>query len=339
MSSASIRDIALRAQVSVSTVSKVLNNKSDVAQETRRRVLSVIDELKYRRRVSSVNGRIVGVFFPFGVGVKLSNPYMSTIIYSAADQLVKLEYRVELISTHGVPKTSLDFQQFCTNSNIEAALFVMTTLSDQYIAEIADTIPVVVTANRLQASSATIIGYDAYRAASDATTHLVDLGHKRLAFVCEDHEHRDQLDRLRGFADTIKRLSDERGTDITAETISLDEEDLRQFLHRSMSSSDPPTGLVISNDLSAMRAIEIVSSMGLSVPTDVSIVGFDDLPFSRYLRPSLTTVRQPIYEIGRLAGEEIHRRICGDASGSGSELLLEGSLIVRESTGVAKGAK
>lgn len=332
MSGPSIKEIAAKAGVSVSTVSKVLNNKSDVGPVTRQRVLEIVRSEGYRRRVSAVKGRIVGIFFPFGNGVRLSNPYTSGIVFSAADALIQSDYRIELISTHSIPREKFAFLRYCTESNIEAAIFVLATTEDRYIAELAEALPVVATGASFESSNLTTICYDAYGAARDAVRHLADLGHRRIAFVCEDQRHRDQRLRYQGFRDELTELNPNYEPPTLLNAREVDRTDIRRFLEHTWQSKSVPSALLVSNDMAAAHVLEHLRSLGLRVPDDVSLVGFDDLPFSRYMQPALTTVQQPIQEIGSLAAEEVQRLILGDTTNLGREIVLDGNLLVRDST-------
>jgi len=311
-----------------------LNNKTDVGEETRLRVLGIVREQNYRRRVSSVKGRVVGVFFPFGAGVRLSNPYTSGIVFGAADQLFQHDYRIELVSSHGIPREPMAFLRYCTESNIEAALFVLSRLADSYIAELAEVMPVVATGVSLPGSRATTICYDAYGAAQAAVSHLSGLGHRRIGFLGEDRLHRDQVLRHDGFRDALREVAADYDPPVLIGVGAWDQAELRHSLVHILGEPNPPTALVVSNDVIAMQTIEVLNLIGIRIPEQLSIVGFDDLPFSRHLSPPLTTVSQPIHEIGRLAAAEIDKMLHAEGLFSGEEIVLEGRLMVRASTAV-----
>ncbi len=335
MGNKTIREIAAIAGVSVSTVSKVLNNKSDVGQATRDRVLDVVGRYNYRRRVSAVKGRLIGVFFPFRETQRLSTPYTSNLVFGAADYLLQLDYRLELISVFSVPRTPREFLSYCTQANIQAALFVLSTVEDVYIGELARSMPVVATALSAPGTPATTVCYDAYAACTDAVAHLVSLGHRRIGFLCEDQVHRDQILRYRSFCDSMADVDPDYHPPVLLDVAHGAHTDIGHFLEHALRGTDAPTAFVASNDLTAMRVLDALDSMGVSVPEQISLVGFDDLPFARHLRPPLTTVSQPTHDIGELAAAEIHRQLSGDLTQQGQEILLRGALIVRGSTTTA----
>ena len=330
--SLTIRQIAALAEVSVSAVSKVLNNRSDVSPSTRQKVTDIIRKNNYRRRVSTVRSKLVGVVFPSLKADHITSAYVSTLLAGLTDFFFEKDIRVELIKEEQLPHNGDDFFQFCMEANLSGVIVLLSLLSDHYLGKLGSVFPVVVTGNNLGACDAVCVRYDALCAGRKATAHLLELGHRNIGFIAEDQLHHDQVYRCRGYRETLEAS----GIQIVEDWIfDLQRYEMRDIVHRLeyvLGKPGAPTAFVVSNDNKAVEILDILRSIGKVVPRDISIIGFDDLPFARHLAPPLTTVSQPIYRIGYQAGQGLFDLMAARKGSKPQDVVLDCELIIRAST-------
>ena len=334
----SIREIAELAGVAVSTVSKVMNNKSDVGEKTRLKILKIINDQNYFRKVSAVKGRTIAIFIGDSGSQEYLAPYTSSIVLGAANVLMKHGFRVELLPLSHLPLKEVDFMSFCMESNIQGAIVVLSTYNDETIGMYAETIPIIVTSNQFSHHSVITVNYNSYEATKVVTEYLHTLGHSRIGFICEDQDHYDQIMRTKAFREIMLKNFPEYVPVEYLHAGNHDKKQMTDFLRKTLfadgcNTQNTPTAFVVSNDLIAAMIIDILDSLGISVPEDISIVGFDNLSFSAHLNPALTTVSQPTGELGKHAAVKIIELVenpqrCTEID----SVLLSGELIVRQST-------
>ncbi|MCF7946924.1 MAG: LacI family transcriptional regulator [Spirochaetia bacterium] len=333
----SIRELAQLAGVSVSTVSKVMNNKADVGEKTRLKILKIINDNNYYRKVSAVKGRTIAIFIGDSGNQEYFAPYSSSIVLSAANILMKQDFRVELLPLAYLPDKEVDFMSFCMESNIQGAIVVLSKFNDELIGMYSRILPMIVTSNQFSNYTVATVNYDSYSAGKIVTQYLHDLGHKRIGFICEDQNHYDQIMRTKAFRDVMFKINPDYVPVECLQAGLHDKAELAEFLKGAFikkhgRTNYAPTALVISNDFVAAMALDILASLEIKVPEMVSIVGFDDLYFSAHLNPALTTVRQPTEELGKHAALRIIEMV-NHPSGlfDKQSTLLSGRLVVRKS--------
>jgi len=335
----SIREIAQLAGVSVSTVSKVMNNKADVGDETRLKILKIINEMNYNRKVSAVKGRTIAIFIGGSGDQEYLAPYSSSIVLSAANILMKENFRVELLPLAHLPKTEVDFASFFLESNIIGAIIVLSEYDDTQFGLFAKNIPMVFTSNLFKDSSVPTVNYDSFSACEMVTNYLQKLGHSRIGFICEDQDHYDQIMRTKAFREVMHNINPGYEPCEYLEAKEHDKEKLFTFIEESLFvegkfNENGPTAFVISNDFVAAMVLDILSTLDISVPDMISIVGFDDLSFSAHLHPALTTVSQPTGKLGECAAKKIIEMIeSPQLISSQQATILPGHLVIRDSAG------
>ncbi len=296
----SIHDVAALAQVSIKTVSRVVNKAPNVSQPLRERVEAAIAELGYRPNQSA--RRLAGGR-SFMIAYLYSNPapaYTSGIQYGAAERCRDLGYHlvVEPISPGGEERFDV----------LERLIAALRPDGVMLVPPLADDEALLARLNELRLPCARIAGSvgtaaftiqtperEAGRMVAD---HLIALGHKRIAIITPPSTHRAALERVEGFRDglTMAGLSDD---------VSLYVEGRFDFAsgieagERLLSRADPPSAIFATNDDMALGVLTLAHRMGLRIPENLSVVGFDDTPASHTSWPPLTTVRQPLEDMGR----------------------------------------
>jgi LacI family transcriptional regulator len=326
-----IREIADLAGVSIATVSRVLNGRDDVADETRDLVTRVIRENGYMAS-RSARGLSAGQTGLVGILVPLVYPaYFSAILAGAAEALSDLDLQIVLSPTaneHDREVSGLDRLRGVT----DGALIILPQESSEELERLLDRGYRFVVLDPLMPLDQRIPSVSAAHAsgADQATRHLLDLGHRRIAQINGPPGWVATEDRRRGYRAALATagiLSDPRLEASAIPEIGPG----REAAERLLDLDDPPTAIFAFNDNIAIGAMQAARARGLSVPEDLSVVGFDDVEHATIVTPALTTVRQPLAEMGRTAVSLLNRLL----EGQRFETLhteLATRLVVRDST-------
>jgi LacI family transcriptional regulator len=322
-----IAEIAAEAGVSVPTVSRVLNGRTDVAAGTRERVENLLSEHGYVRRAS--RQRPGGAALIDLVFNDIDSPWAVEMLRGVEDATHAAGVGLVVSAVHKRPASTRQWLQNLRARTSDGVIFVLCGPGPASIELQRLGVPVVIVDPAGNASAETpTIGATNYAGGRSATEHLVRSGHRRIALIAGPKDLLCSRARLDGYRAAL----DEAG--IGEELIVQGD-----FLHQSgftateklLSRATPPTAIFATSDTMALGAYEAARQRGLRIPDDLSIVGFDDLPESRWASPPLTTVRQPLVEMGALAARTVLRMTRGEPiEVPRVELVTE--LIVRNST-------
>jgi LacI family transcriptional regulator len=332
---ATLEDVAALAEVSAKTVSRVVNAEPAVSEKTRERVLRAIALLDYKPNLSA---RMLAGDRSYLIGLFYDKPgdYLTDFHAGAADRCRESGYHLMLESwdrdsSHFTRQVSTLLGQMRLDGVI-----LLPPLSDDVpmrntLREAS--VPTVRIAPRDHTDDSPSIGIDDYLAARQLTAHLLSLGHRRIGFILGKPGHGATEERYRGFADEMRAQNAPIDVSLV-ETGNFVFTDGVACAQRLLNVERPPTAIFASNDDMAAAVISVAHRMGLELPTQLSVVGFDDAPVATMIWPLLTTVRQPVTTMARLAAELIiensPRRL-----GWPSPLphrTLDFELIVRDST-------
>jgi len=292
--------VARAAGVSPSTVSRILNGTAIVSELKRKAVDDAIAQLGY---VPNPVARGLAGGRTWSVGVvtqAIDSPFYGVALRGIEDELDPAGYVPLIVSGHWNAKTEARCMDVLRSRRVDGIIVLTGRLADQSLKQCARGTPVVVTGRTLQAPGLSSLNFDNFEGGRIATQHLIDLGHKHIAFIAGDPDHPDAAERMRGYRFALEASGIRYNTSLvvpgTYQEISglVAVDALLQRRQRF-------TAIFAANDQMAMGAILGLQRRSLRVPEDVSIVGFDDLPTSLYAIPPLTTVHQPAYELGRLA--------------------------------------
>ena len=333
-----IKEVAERARVSQMTVSRVLNNQSAVKEATRKRVQQAMRELQYRPNIMARNlaGR-TGLF----VGLIYRNPsygYLSEFLLGALDTCRRLGHYL-IVDEPLVDDNMVDFEQIekrFLDTSIQA-LIVVPPLSDN--PKLIDTlertgISFICVSPKRDAYDGPSVRMDDRSAARDMTDYLFELGHKRIGLITGAADHMSSALRLAGYRDSVAAHCREIDESIIVAGDFTYVSGM-QAARKLLALPNPPTAIFASNDDMAAGAIAAVHQAGLRVPEDCSIVGFDDTPNASAMWPPLTTVRQPIREMARVAIEMLGRNDQLPIADR-SSTVLDYELMIRGSSGPPK---
>jgi LacI family transcriptional regulator len=304
-----IFDVANEASVSYSTVSRVINNKEHVSPEKRERVLKKMAELGYvaniqARTLAGGRSNIVGLLVQ-----GLDTSYIGEIIKGIDTELGMAHYDLMLYTTHRHRLKESEYVTRLTRNLVDGLLLVLPSNEEVYLAALSQRhFPhVLIDYQGMNQSVPTVVATNR-RGAYEATTYLIESGHRRIGFITGAMEQGCAQERLAGYKDALA----DYGLPVVPQLIQ--EGDFLQPRGYScakalLSLAEPPTAIFASNDISAFGVMEAVRDHGLQIPRDISIIGFDDIPQTAHVHPPLTTVRQPLQEMGSIAARTLLRYI------------------------------
>jgi LacI family transcriptional regulator len=322
----SIKDVAKAAGVSITTVSRVINKFPTVKDENRRRVEEVIRRLRFKpnvaaQRLASGSNNAVGLEIPHYEGIFYSF-YAMEIFRSVGIACDALKVDLLLHLTDG--KTAINA------SAVGGVVFADVISNRRHVEDLLETgIPVVIMnylAPELECSSVSI---DNTKGAQTAVEHLINLGHKKIACITGDVMSQAAQQRLEGF----KKAMGKAGGAVPADYIlkgDYSRKSARAAAERLLELSDRPTAVFVSSDDMAMEAITVFMENGLTVPRDISVIGFDDDPVCLYGPVGLTTIRQPLREMASQAVKELYLKM-QDPERPINRIVLPAELIIRDS--------
>ncbi|ABF44130.1 LacI family DNA-binding transcriptional regulator [Deinococcus geothermalis] len=329
-----LADIASQAGVSKMTVSKVVNKQPGISEATRQRVLRIIEELGYTAHPSAralAGGRTntLGIVVP-----SIGPQYISEVVRGA--DLVAYEAGLDLLISTTQEDTSHERQNVGRLSRglVDGLLMVLPRSLDRYADALKQAeVPVVVVASANTTMPFPLVDADHYHGARLAVAHLLGLGHRRVGFIAGRRDTTASLERLRGYREGLLTAG------LTPDPVLIRPGEYTQpggfaAARSLLDLPDPPTAIFAANDLSAFGAMEAIKDRGLRVPDDVSVVGFDDIPQANQVHPALTTVRQPLVEMGTAGTRQLLNLLHGVGPVT-DRLVLPTELIVRASTGPA----
>jgi LacI family transcriptional regulator len=326
-----LEQVAERAGVSPSTVSRILNGSASVSEAKQRAVVQAIADLGFVPNPVA-RGLAGGRTMSIGVLTQaIDSPFYGAALRGIEDGLDGAGYNALFVSGHWDAAVEARRIDTLRARRVDGLIVLTGRLSDAALRACAKALPVVVTGRRLRAPNLCAIDFDNYTGGLLATRHLLDQGHRRIAFVAGDPPHPDAHERQRGYRAAL----DAAGVPFDPALVvagPYQEEDGRAAVERLLDAAVGFSAVFAVNDQMAIGAVLALHQRGLRVPADLSVVGYDDLPQARFMIPPLTTVRQPAYEMGRKAATAVLALLRGETP---DPSLPPPRLELRESTGPA----
>ncbi len=298
-----IADIAQKAQVSAMTVSRVLSGKGVVAKSTEARVRSVIKELDYHpnllaRSLSSSRSMNIGVTIPIMDQVLMDN-YITQVLSGITDVAQQANYRITLIPFDPYGKINDEFVKWAHSRILDGLILIKTIMEDPRIDALADSaFPFILLNHKLRRNNINFVDSRNVTGARMAVNCLYEKGHRQIAFVAGNLEESNARDRLRGFKEAMKT----NGLEIRPDWIIpgwFDQQAAYIESQQLFETDTHPSAVFCADDYMAIGVMRRIKEMGLRIPQDVAVIGFDDIELAAYLNPALTTIRQPLIEMGR----------------------------------------
>ncbi len=327
-----IRDVASLAKVSISTVSRVLNKSAFVEEEKRIRVEAAARQLGYvpnpvaRSLVTQETGGI-GVLVPSAGG-----EFFSTF-FNGVDDMAQQEGYYIMISLSHYREDEMTAAVRRMHRRVDGLLVMAPEASHVSVADlVSGQTPVVFVNTDIGAEHIPNINFDNFTGGYLATQHLIERGHQRIAMITGPAQALDARERHRGFRKALEEagLAPDPTLEIPGNFTQVGGFDAAQVL---LNITPRPTAIFTANDMTAFGAMSALQKAGVRIPEDIAIVGFDDVSSARYITPSLTTIRVPIYELGRLGVQRVLDVVHGRQPTPALHTLLPVELIVRASSG------
>lgn len=331
----SIKDVAARAGVSVATVSRVLNNNPRVKPRLRERVLQAVAELDYHpsgiaRSMRSQSGRVIGLIIS-----DIQNPFFTALVRAVEDVAYANQYTVLLCNSDEDPQKERLYVDILFQERV-AGVIIVPTGKDCCDLLVQRRIPVVMADRKVPDINIDSVTLDNTAGAYTATAHLISLGHTRIGLVSAPPHASVGLERRQGYERALR----EHGLPVDESLIRMGnfkESGGYQAAKELLAIKPRPTAIFSVNNLMTIGTLQAIHEQGLRIPKDISVVGFDDMPWLPLLTPPLTVVSQPVYEIGRVAAEILFRRIYLGPEEPVQEIILQPEFIVRGSTAPPSG--
>lgn len=329
-----LRAVADHVGLTPGTVSAVLNNapsSRSIPQRTKNRIFAAARELNYRPNFFAQSLRKKRTYTVGLIVEEIGDAYGSMVISGVEQYLQQKNYFFLTVVHRHNPDLLQRYAQILSERGVEGFITV-----DMQLRE-APSLPTVAVAGHRNLSGVTNIILDHQHAARIALRHLLELGHREIAFMKGQPFSSDSTARWSAICEAARELQLEIKPELTVQ-IDIDDPTPQlgyPFAKQLLDRRKPFTALFAYNDISAIGAIRAFQESGLSVPKDVSVVGFDDIQGAAYNTPSLTTVRQPLVRMGGIAAEILLARIEGREDYP-AQIAIEPELIVRESTGALR---
>lgn len=328
-----IKQVARAARVSIKTVSRVVNGAAYVSGVTRRRVLRAIERLDYRpnalaRGLVTRRSRSIGL-----VIADIVNPFFPPLVRAVEDTAAARGYNVILCDTDEDANRERAAISVLLEKQVDGLIICASRTPSGYLKGLADNeVPLVLVNRVLAHPRATAVVVDGVEGGRRATTHLLDLGHRRIAYLAGPTASFSHRSRLRGYRETLSARGVPFDPDLVVGGVASMAAG-REAMGVLLNLERPPTAVFAFDDLMAIGAMEELRRLGRRIPDDIAIVGFDDIDLAAFVDPPLTTVAQPKGEMGRLAANRLLNMVETSSPPRPRVVSLVPELVIRRSCG------
>jgi DNA-binding LacI/PurR family transcriptional regulator len=331
-----IKDIARAAKVSHSTVSRALSGYAGIPKETAERIKKIAAKMGYvpsavARSLKTNRSQVLGVIVS-----RMDDPFFSEILQGIEDVLQAEGYSLFVAASNRDGAREKTIAQTMLEHRVDGLIVGTTQFGEEHYNLLREFgFPIVAVGNRELTDSKYTVYHDDFYGSSEVTRHLIELGHRRIGFLGNARAERTTEGRLRGFRQEMKAAN----LSISKEYIFITELDQIQGGEAGaeyfLNLTGRPTAIMCFNDMMAIGMMKAFRQAGVKIPGEVSVVGFDDIPFAAYTVPSLTTFEQPKYQLGYEAAKMMSRLLHAESIDTPEESqtkMLRGKLIIRHST-------
>jgi LacI family transcriptional regulator len=335
---ATIKDLASEAKVSIATVSRYLNGKIIVREETKKRIEDAVQKLNYRpnymaRSLILNETETIGVVVP-----DILNPYFSGFARGVEDEARRKKISVILCNSDNEVEKEKEYLHWLQYKNVDGIVLVSTGLNHEFLEGLsAKGQKFVIAGRRIRSLTADYVSVANVTGAGEVVDHLIGLGHRRIAAVTVSHHVSTSADRLKGYRNALRKAGIEFHKELVIDGERFRYENGYESMKRLLDRTRDFTAVFAFNDLMAIGAVNALQDSGISVPQDVSVAGFDGLQWGTWIRPSLTSYSVIPYEYGCRACLLLFDRIASPEQDY-RHITIRGELVVRDSTTKRGGA-
>ncbi|RAK05460.1 LacI family transcriptional regulator [Halanaerobium saccharolyticum] len=337
----SINDVADRANVSISTVSRVINQNANVSREKEKAVLKAVDELDYipnglAQGLVTKKSKSIGVLI-----ADIGNLYYSYLVKSIEKELRAAGYYAVIGNTEWDGKREKEYIRHLIQRQVDGFILASTSLSSEYIEQLAEKeIPLVVLDREINSDKIDKIRINDYKGGYQAAEHLIESGYQYFIHLKGAGFTATAADRSRGFKDCMQKYSVDKENYKLLSSSFVEEEaaqDMSDFLEGNNFKSKR-LGIFAANDAAAFGVLKELKRRGINVPREAGVIGFDNVNFAEYSSPALTTIGRPIADIGKISAQILLKRLnkSEDEKIKHKNMTLDVQLIKRESTAKIK---
>jgi Transcriptional regulators len=307
-----INDIAKAAHVAPSTVSRVVANSSLISEKTRRRVLEIMKEMDYHpnmiaRSLVRQSTHIIGTMIPGTSEKAFQIPFFAEILRGITSRADQHGYRILLSNIGSSEEESKSISDLVNGRIVEGLILMTSSLNDQSVDELVSMNFPFVIVGRPEAANEQRLNWvdnDNCEAGYMLARHFIEAGHRNIAFIGVSNEHMVMLDRFNGYKKALAEAGLPYNEKLIVQGRFMEDKDNGyEMMKTLMERSQPFSGVIASDDFQAFSAINFLTECGLSVPGDIAVAGFNNVPQSEYYVPSLTSVEVHPYELGERSFE------------------------------------
>jgi len=332
MSSITMKDVARKAGVSLGTVSNVINHVVGVKEVNREKVRQAMEELGYIPNMAAQSfrtsrSRTLGLVIP-----TIMNPYFPAIAQGVADTASSNGYQTIICHSERSHDATMKNIETLISNRVAGVILVKSLLTVEEINRFAQHAPfVLVDQQTVFPNRYDLIMTDNQQGTVDAVDALFELGHRRIAYLAGDRKFRSTNERLDSYVQAMVRhhlnpIGDQESSG------TFNWEYGQKWALELLAAPEPPTAIICANDLLAMGVYKAADRLGLSIPSDISVIGCDDIDMCQFVKPELTTIYQPKYEQGELAVKILLERLAAKRVWAPRTYLLPTHLVFRRST-------
>lgn len=325
----SIKELARCCGVSVATVSKALNDKGDIAEETKKRIREIANEMGYvpnasARALRSKKSHSIGVLFGRGEGEALTDEFFPRILNALKASIEKRGYEILFINK-AISNNTLTYLEHCRYRGVDGVVLAYTYYREPEVMELIRSDLPVVTVDRAFAEKPSVC-FDYEKGMRDLVNFVYEKGHRRIAYI---HGENSLITakRLESFYQTMKNLGLSVPDAYVKESRYLDCRKAGQLTGELLDMPNPPTCILYPNDFSAFGGIREIYGRKLTIPDDISIAGYDGIPLAREVTPELTTLKQDSDRMGEAVVEQLMSQIEHPAGEPVRSVLVGGKVV------------
>ena len=326
-----IFDVANRAGVSYATVSRVVNGHPNVRESTRRRVRDAMLELGYvahvtARSLASGKTRAVGL-----LAQEIDNPFFSVVIKGVDQEVSSADYDLLLCTTHSRQGKEAEYVARLSHGMVDGLLIVLPTGLPEYVSQLrAEHYPFVLVDHDSEAPGCNTVNAANRSGTKEGIEYLIALGHRRIGFITGRPDVGAAHQRLAGYHDALTDAGIPADQSLVVEGDFLEARGYEAALEL-LSLRVPPTAVFASSDVAAFGVLGAARDAGLNVPQDLSVLGFDDIVEASHIGSALSTVRQPLREMGQIAVQRLISLI-SDRAQPPARIVMDTELVIRQTT-------
>nr|WP_145405998.1 LacI family DNA-binding transcriptional regulator [Paenibacillus xylanexedens] len=332
---ATIKDISQMTGFSITTVSRALNGYSDVSESTRKLIKEAAESLSYSpnglaRGLVMKETKTLGLLVSGMTYKNIDNNFVFEVLCGINDSAANSAYDLILFSTNTAKQKMKTYTQLCRERKVDGVILQGVKTDDPYLQEVLDSdIPCVLIDVPIDSKYVGFVSTNHKQSAQTAVDHLIDLGHHNIAMMNGYPEAFVSKERYEGYAEAMRNA----GISLRSEYVvngNFTEEEAQQQATELLKAYPEITAIFCASDMMALGVMKAAGELGIAVPHQLSVVGFDDIPTATYFQPPLTTIRQNMYQLGHEAANLLMGML--KSEDSPKYKILENELVIRSST-------